>query len=898
MTPLIPARSRAWPWLLAIPCLLGFSQPIPRMGPGADFRNPGWHEPGDYLWIEGESAASQNMVRHNWYDSVKKNQLSGGEWLSHFGRNAAEAAYRLEIPKEANYAFWVRANPVAGPLLSCRIGDGAYVPIDLSRNQENTNIASDDRPDMRFIAWIKAGDLPLKKGPLTITFKMHSGNNNHGGLDCFVLSSVPFSPSGIVKPGQKLNLAEPGKWCFEPDPDPCDPKKAAVDLRLLNGKGAGENVYWHVTREGDLRNARGQPVRLWCANTNVQGRDNLDDLRQHARFLAKRGINMVRFHSHLNPEPNQKIAEVNQGQIDALQKLVAVMKEEGIYTTFSPFWATSRASASWGIEGHNDGALFTLVFWDPTLQKAYKGWIREALTRPNPYEKNKTPVGKDPALAIFQIQNEDSFLFWTTQGLKGQVLARLQAVYDGWRKDKGKAPGRLAIRFWELGNPTQDHKDTMQFFAETMWKFNQEIGRCLKEELGCQALVNAGNWRTADQAKLLDLERYAYTANHVIGVNRYVGPGLGADHLCPDQNDTSGYLVKRGDFFQDQSVLLNPGMIPTTAKQVAGFPYIISDSTWVPPMSYQSEAAFLVSLYSSLNGMDGCYWFALGEVGFDRTLSKWGCATPALMGGWPAAALLFRRGYVKRAPPVVHEERALDDMYNLCSPVIAEEAGFDPNRDTTISPKCNIRNGVDPLAYFVGPVEVKYGGDPAKSAVADLKAHIDAAKKTVKSATGEILLDYGNGVCTLDAPAAQGATGYLARAGEIRLGALTIKAKNDYATVLAVSVDGKPLAESANILLQITTRCRPYGWKETDGVDFRSRDGKQSFKGKRVEDTGGYPWNVWNTEMSVSVRNGKLRKATLLDANLCPTDAGVEASVADGTFTVTPPPNGMYLMLE
>ena len=157
---------------------------------------------GDYLWIEGESATTQNMVRHNWYDSVKKNQLSGKDWLSNFGPKSAEASFKLEIPKDGTYAFWIRANPVAGPLLSYKIGEGEYIPIDLGSSQERTNIASDDKPDMRYVAWIKVGDLALKKGPLSIGFKMHSGNNNHGGLDCFVLSAAPFTPNGLVKPAR------------------------------------------------------------------------------------------------------------------------------------------------------------------------------------------------------------------------------------------------------------------------------------------------------------------------------------------------------------------------------------------------------------------------------------------------------------------------------------------------------------------------------------------------------------------------------------------------------------------------------------------------------------------------------------------------------------------------
>ena len=63
------------------------------------------------------------------------------------------------------------------------------------------------------------------------------------------------------------------------------------------------------------------------------------------------------------------------------------------------------------------------------------------------------------------------------------------------------------------------------FFTETMYKFNVEIGRYLKEELGCNALVNAGNWRTANQVKLLDLERYSYTDDSRMLRNRHFSVG-------------------------------------------------------------------------------------------------------------------------------------------------------------------------------------------------------------------------------------------------------------------------------------------------------------------------------------------------------------------------------------
>ena len=119
-------------------------------------------------------------------------------------------------------------------------------------------------------------------------------------------------------------------------------------------------------------------------------------------------------------------------------------------------------------------------------------------------------------------------------------------------------------------------------------------------------------------------------------------------------------------------------------------------------------------------------------------------------------------------------------MWNRTTPLIAEDRSFDPNRYTgNTGEKSNVQKGADPLAFLVGPVEVKYGGDHAKSRVADLTKYIDPTKKTVASVTGGIHLNYGDGLFTLTAPKAQGAAGFLRKAGEITLSDITIKSGND-----------------------------------------------------------------------------------------------------------------------
>ena len=62
-------------------------------------------------------------------------------------------------------------------------------------------------------------------------------------------------------------------------------------------------------------------------------------------------------------------------------------------------------------------------------------------------------------------------------------------------------------------------------------------------------------------------------------------------------------------------------------------------------------------------------------------------------------------------------------------PIIAEDAGYDPNRDkANLSKESNVKDGVNPLAYLVGPVVVKYAGDPSKSRAVDLGPYLKEDK--------------------------------------------------------------------------------------------------------------------------------------------------------------------------
>lgn len=733
-----------------------------------------------------------------------------------------------------------------------------------------------------------------------------------------LISGAATLPAGAQE-GQEL-----GTWAFQ-YPDNTKPG-AVLDLRYLNEKTAGESGFVRLSPDGNsFVLGSGKPARFWACGDDVY-RNTPEDMAKNARFLAKLGVNMVRLHTQIAPGTEGPITNANAKEIDGIWRMVAALKREGIYTTISPYWANGKKATQWGIAGYTGQTdLWGLLFFNDKLQAGYKAWVKALYAPVNPY--TGVPLAKDPAVAIIQVQNEDGMFFWTMQGMKPEQLALLGRKFAAWlgkkygSLDRAKsawagasdpaddwANGRVGIfPTWQLVNAQTGGMavrvaDQVHFFADTQKSFYADITDYYKKTLGCGQIVNASNWFTADPVRLNDLERYTYTAADVIAVNKYYDGGA---HLGPN----SGWRIDPGDHFTNTSALRDPRGLPTNLKQVAGRPMIVTESSWVSPLGFQSEGPFLMAAYQSLTGVDAFFWFSAGtpeyvtnpqfpfaQVAGQFGLNKWAANVPSLMGQFPACALMFRQGYLKQGTPVVHEERPLADLWERRTPLIAEDKSFDPNRTGTARGASDIARGADPLAFLVGPVEVKYGGDPAKTKVADLSAFIDAAHQTVKSETGEIRLNYGAGVCVVNAPRAQGATGFLGPAGPLALSDVSITSGNPYATVAVVSLDGLPLKTSRKVLVQVGTAARPTGW-QAKAADFPSEDGKQTLHGFEVVTTGAAPFQVVNTAVRVTLGNAGLTKATLLDAAGYAAQS-VPVTKNGGKLTLKLPPNALYVVLE
>ncbi|MFW6287107.1 MAG: hypothetical protein ACOC29_04115, partial [Candidatus Sumerlaeota bacterium] len=154
-----------------------------------------------YLWIEGENPASQNMHKHSWYNRVNREQLSGGNWISTYnGNRVGEVSYKVTVPRQDEYRFWLRANPTATSM-SWKLDGGEWKKVDTSDAMGRINIAADGSLDHRHVAWMKVDDIQLSEGEHRIEFRFEGGNNNSGGIDCLLLTTDKiFLPRGTRKP--------------------------------------------------------------------------------------------------------------------------------------------------------------------------------------------------------------------------------------------------------------------------------------------------------------------------------------------------------------------------------------------------------------------------------------------------------------------------------------------------------------------------------------------------------------------------------------------------------------------------------------------------------------------------------------------------------------------------
>jgi hypothetical protein len=709
---------------------------------------------------------------------------------------------------------------------------------------------------------------------------------------------------------------------------------ALLDLSYLNEDEAGQNGFIQLSLDGEgFVDGNGNVIRFWAVGGGDQAsRDafrSLDDekLAYFAKFLSKKGVNMIRYHGRIFSKTNY-MDSVDKDEVEDIWRVVSAMKQEGIYTTVSPFWAghVENIPVQWDLGDYvGEVKPWALMYFEPKFKNAYKLWVEYLFTETNPY--TGIALKDDPAVGLIQIKNEDGLFFWTIQDVRPSLMAIMQSQYYDWLIDKygtisdaytawsnetlpedNPSQGKMGLYIiWfatqeQTGGVHARITDQMAFYTDVQRGFYEEIYDHLRA-MGCQQLINAMNWKTADPIKLFDLERYTNDACEVLAVNRYYSP----QHI----GNNSGWRIEPGHNYVGQSCLFEPHKLPINVKQVQGKPFLVTESAWNLPHKYQSEGPFLIASYMSLTGFDAYYWFSpsshkidtlpywdFAQVQGQMPMFRWTVSTPGQMDMFPANALMYRKGFIQQGENIVHEERTLQSMYERETPIIGEENSFDPNRDSWDNSGSSDETELAPITYLAGQVTVKYDGDPNNTTVSpELDNLLDFSNKKITSVTGELVWDYNNGICLLDAPSAQGFCGFPGEQQTFELSDVTIKTQNEYITVNVVSMDENPISQSEKILIQAGTVYRPTLWRETE-TTFNL--GEETVDGFLIQNVGEMPWQAVNTDLRVVINNPNIESAYLLDQNGYEIrEIYVGKDEQNSNFKeVFVPRNGMYVVVD
>ncbi len=881
----------------------GVTKPGQRAGAAARRRAA---SPADAIWIEGEAAVDSTMNRHGWYDSVKKDVLSGKRWLSNYHKaKSGTAEYQFSVLEGDTFTFWLRANPLRSRM-SYQLDAGEWQPIDLAKEQRGRmNIAADNKPDMRFIAWSKVGRVNLARGPHTIRFRFDSELLNHGAIDCFTFVRIPFVPSGTTQPSvvDEASIG-PGDWFPVVADLDAFSDRSVIDMSHLVEAPAGRHGF--LKAEGkDLRFAdSATPVKFWAINSNLAGRESSEDMEQAARWYRKHGINLVRQHTVIGDVGLLRAdGTFDPAKLDRYDRWFATLKEHGIYSTWSVVYPHHGAMLRKGdgLDGtrfaeldksdkHRDGKRQPIVVndfinLDRDLQDIVLRYFRALLAHRNPHTGLR--YRDDPALAVVEFQNESNVFFHTLNGLRGKDFptysAMLRKAFFRFVTDKYGSKAETARAWgnrWDRGDKWEAGElGLMAAFhwgeAEPQYEFKGQARRCgdyiefltgiqrtyyarrQKElrELGFKGVTVTTAWKGVGSSSLANL--YCDTAADMIDRHNYFGGGAGRHSIVEGKVNNATHLSQPG------RGLLNLGLF-----QAVDQPFGVSEWSMMPPAPFKAEAAPLYAFYGlGLQGWDASYHFAcsvqrLGD-GWPG-LGKYCSNTPHYMGQFPALAFAVHKGHVAEGAPVAVRRVGSAEIY-AGRDVLGQSIAHGTHDEKALGHNL----ATPPELLAIGRVALAFDG--GRAVAADTSEYWDKAARTLTSNTGQLRWHYGDRYIEVRTPKTQGLIGFVG-GKSVKLPDVAVSVKTPFVSLLFTPLDNAALGESKRILITAMARDRQTGSEYN--ADW-----------SHLKTMGGPPLLMEPVQAKIRLRGGPPRAVNALDIYGVPTGRQVKPG-GDGAFVI------------
>lgn len=434
----------------------------------------------------------------------------------------------------------------------------------------------------------------------------------------------------------------------------------------------------------------GTPVKFWGTNLQYTGActptKELADVMV-ARF-AKMGINAVRLHKFSNRLGWEGIGNPNdstQFDPDGLARMdyfTSLMASKGIYYGIShSFHFKIRPGDKAKLLAYDEIAnnlkadTYGLINYAEDVQDLMIQMMVNFMNHTNPHTGKKN--SEDPAMAWFELHNEDDIFFFTVTGTFDSCptyAKKLTGQYNDWLKAKYGTQDRLAAA-WGDALPAGETLEAKNVFLRINPWFMGSDNLSKKAAKGVQTRegVVPSNQdgavrRLMDAAAFLhETQNKFYTkfAKAIRGTG-YKGPICGSPwqavsgvpHYYNLKSDYLAGFIDRHNYGATQlnATLLSPGlgMFSTGLQQVLDRPFALSEWTNVFPSHYLAEGPAMMAVYGmGLQGWDASYEFMSEPSAiYAPTVGNppWNgfkVDLPVQMGQFPALARMIYRGDIK-----------------------------------------------------------------------------------------------------------------------------------------------------------------------------------------------------------------------------------------------------------
>jgi hypothetical protein len=596
-----------------------------------------------------------------------------------------------------------------------------------------------------------------------------------------------------------------------------------LNLSYLLEKPAGKSGYIQI-KDGHFYTADGKRLRIWGVNmTGGACYPEKEDAPKIAAFLARYGINGVRFHfldSEWGPEKSifdytlESRRKLNPEQLDKLDFFIFELKKQGIYTNLNLNVGRHYKAEDEVPEYEYLGLAKAATLFDDRLIKLQKEYARQLLTHRNPYTGNR--YVDEPALIIVEIVNENSLVeAWfgdrlsgknatkntsTWSGIPPYYARELTEKYNKWlseniseqdidriAEEAERDPDGLIPRLEsdEFSDASKLRFGTeASFIMDMERKFYSGMHHFLKSTLGLKALVIGNsdhNHYKSGYALLSSLSKLDAVDGHVY----WQHPNYTKD---PDSGET---IIK----FNYTPMVHEPEIstvVQLSRSAVAGKPYTVSETNHPFPSAFACEGIPILAAYALFQDWDGVFYYTL-EHGDPR---DWNTKTPnpfdiysdpVKMSNMAAGSLMFHRGDVTPADSTIMRDYNHYEIVEGIRSNIGEMPYFTPGFNSVLPLiyGTRIRGFFREHEYY----PTLKTPNPIVSQTGELSWYHDASKSFV----------------CIDTEHTQAQVGFINDCG-MDLPHLRVDITNGFASVILSSTGTKTISEADELLLVTTAK--------------------------------------------------------------------------------------------